>query len=185
MLTNLYCLQQDMLLCAYYISPHVAHCKMLIALLTSMYEYAAHPRSSITASAEDTDLVTDVHWNHSSRCAQFRYSAQTCITPMQAQMSMLTKQHQLMVKEDADPSSPTTASSDSTHKPCDRCGLEQSAALTCAEQQCKHKWVTLVAGVADPDILLIQHHQLLMKYAAQPSSSIIASSGDTTDKPCD
>ena len=58
MLTNLYCLKQDRLLCAYNISPHVAHCKMLIALLTSVYDYAAHPRSSITASSEDTDLVT-------------------------------------------------------------------------------------------------------------------------------
>ena len=58
-------------------------------------------------------------------------------------------------------------------------------ALTCAEQQCKHNWVTFAAGIADSDILLIQHHQLLMKYAAQPSSSIIASSADTTDKPCD
>ena len=38
--------------------------------------------------------------------------------------------------------------------------------------------VTLATGVADSDILLIQHHQLLMKYAAQPSSSIIASSAD-------
>ena len=104
---------------------------------------------------------------------------------MHAQVSMLIKHHQLMLNHDADPSSPSTASSDSTHKPCDRCGLEQSAALTCAEQQCKHNWVTLAAGVADSDILLIQHHQLLMKYAAQPSSSIIASSGDTTDKPCD
>ena len=75
-LTNLCCLKQDTLLCAYSnISPHVAHCKMLIAFLKSMYEHAVHPRSSITASAEDTELVTDVHWNHSSRCAQFQYSA--------------------------------------------------------------------------------------------------------------
>ncbi len=163
MLTNLYCLQQDILLCAYNISPHVAHCKMLIALLTSVYEYAAHPRSSITASAEDTDLVTDVHWNHSSRCAQFQYSAQTCITPMQAQLSMLIKHHQLMVKEDADPSSPTTASSDSTHKPCDRCGLEQSAENT--------SWLHLLRMVtADLEILLRKHHQLMMEYAVRPSS---------------
>jgi hypothetical protein len=28
---------------------------------------------------------------------------------------------------------------------------------------------------ADSDILLMNHHQLMMKYAAQPSSSIIAS----------
>ncbi|KAL3158571.1 hypothetical protein ABBQ38_010789 [Trebouxia sp. C0009 RCD-2024] len=99
-----------------------------------------------------------------------------CITPMPAQVSMLIKHHQLMLKYDADPSSPTAASSDSTHKPCDQCGLKVSTALG-AEQQCKHNWVTLAAGVADSDILLIQHHQLLMKYAAQPSSSIIASSG--------
>ncbi|KAA6418905.1 MAG: hypothetical protein FRX49_11131 [Trebouxia sp. A1-2] len=30
-------------------------------------EYAAHPRSSITASSDDADLVTDVHWNYSSQ----------------------------------------------------------------------------------------------------------------------
>ena len=35
-------------------------------------EYAAHPRSSITASSDDADLVTDVHWNYSSVCAQFQ-----------------------------------------------------------------------------------------------------------------
>ena len=104
---------------------------------------------------------------------------------MHAQVSMLIKRHQLMVKYDADHISPSTAISDSTHKPCDQCELKQSTALTCAEQQCKHKWVTLAARVADSDILLIQHHQLLMKYAAQPSSSIIASSGEITDKPCD
>jgi len=108
-----------------------------------------------------------------------------CKTPMQAQVSMLIKHHQLMVKYDADHTSPTTALSDSTHKPCDQCELKVSTALSCAEHQCKHNWVTLAAGVADSDILLIQHHQLLMKYAAQPSSSIIASSADTTDKPCD
>jgi hypothetical protein len=64
--------------------------------------------------------------------------------------------------------------------------MKQSTALNCAEQHCKHCWVTLAAGVADSDIMLIHHHHhLLMKRAAQPSSSIIASSGDTTDKPCD
>ena len=86
---------------------------------------------------------------------RFQYSAQTCITPMQAQVSMLIKCHQLMmVKFDADPNSPTTASSDSTHKPCDQSGLKASTPLSCAEHQCKHKWVTLAAyGI---------------KYAAQP-----------------
>ena len=163
MLTNLYCLQQDILLCAYNVSPHVAHCKMLIALLTSVYENAAHPSSSITASAEDTYLVTDVHWNHSSRCAQFQYSAQTCITPMQAQLSMLIKHHQLMVKYDAYPSSPTTASSDSTHKPCDRFGLEQSAENT-------SRLHLLRMVTADFEILLRKHHQLMMEYAVRPSS---------------
>ena len=49
-------------------------------------EYTAHPRSSITASSGDTDLVTDVHWNHSSICAQFQYSAQLCMKPMQAHL---------------------------------------------------------------------------------------------------
>ena len=61
-------------------------------------EYAAHSRSSITASSDDADLVTDLHWNYSSVCAQFQYSAQTCKTPMQAQLSMLIKHHQLMLK---------------------------------------------------------------------------------------
>lgn len=84
---------------------------------------------------------------------------------------------------DADHISQSTASSDLTHKPCDPCVMKQSTALNCAEQHC---WVTLVAGVAGSDIILIQHHHhLLMKRAAQPSSSIIASSGDTIDKPCD
>ena len=45
---------------------------------------------------------------------------------------------------ETDPSSPTTASSDSTHKPCDQCGLKVSTALG-AEHQCKHNWVTLAA----------------------------------------
>jgi len=107
-----------------------------------------------------------------------------CIQPMHAQVSMLIKHHQLMVKYDTDHISPSTASSDSKHKPCDESELKQSTALPCAKQQCKHNWVTHAAG-ADSDILLIQHHQLLMKYAAQPSSSIIASSADTTDQPCD
>ena len=40
------------------------------------------------------------------------------------------------------------------------------------------------AGGADSEILLIKHHQLKMKNAAQPSSSITASSYDT-DRPCD
>ncbi len=68
-----------------------------------------------------------------------------CITPMQAQVSMLIKHHQLMLKYDADPSSPTTASSDSTHKPCDQCGLKVSTALGGAEHQFKHNWVALAA----------------------------------------
>ncbi|DBB13983.1 TPA: hypothetical protein ACH3X3_000958 [Trebouxia sp. C0006] len=55
---------------------------------------------------------------------RFRYSAQKCKTPMQAQVSMLIKNHQLMVKYDVYHISPTTASSDSTHKPCDQCGLK-------------------------------------------------------------
>ncbi len=38
MLTILYCLKPDILLCAYSnISPLVAHCEMVIALLTSRY----------------------------------------------------------------------------------------------------------------------------------------------------
>ena len=68
---------------------------------------------------------------------------------MQAQVSMLIKHHQLMVKYDADHISPTTALSDSTHKPCDQCELKVSIALSCAEHQCKHNWVTLAAYGAD------------------------------------
>ena len=89
--------------------------------------------------------VTDVHWNLSRICAQFLYNAQMCITPMQAQVSMLIKHHQLIWKHDADASSPNTASSASTHKPCDQCGLKVSTALSCVEHQCKHNWVTLAA----------------------------------------
>ena len=68
-----------------------------------------------------------------------------CIKPMHAQVSMLIKCHQLMVKYDADHISLSTASSDSTHKLCDRCGLEQSAENRCAEHQCKRMLVTLAA----------------------------------------
>ncbi len=42
----------------------------------------------------------------------------------------------------------------------------------------------LLRMVADWDILLIKHHQLMMKSAAQPSSSVTASSEDA-DRPCD
>lgn len=45
-------------------------------------------RSSINASYCDTDLVTDVLWNHNI-WARFQYSAQMCIQSMQAKMSML------------------------------------------------------------------------------------------------
>ena len=103
---------------------------------------------------------------------------------MHAQVSMLIKHHQLMVKYDLHHISPSTASSDSTYKPCDQCELKQNTTLTCAEQQCEHNWVTIAAGVADSDILLRKHRQLMMKFAAQPSSSITAASDDT-DGPCD
>ena len=40
MLTNLCCLKQDTLLCAYSnISPHGAHCKMLIAVLSLVIDF--------------------------------------------------------------------------------------------------------------------------------------------------
>ena len=82
---------------------------------------------------------------------------------MQAQLSMLIKHHQSMLKYHADPSSPTTALSDSTHKPCDRCGPEQSAENT--------SWLHLLRMVtADLEILLRKHHQLMMEYAVRPSS---------------
>ncbi len=74
-----------------------------------------------------TRSMTDVHWNQS------QYSAQMCITAMQAQVSMLMKHHQLISKYDADPSSPNTVSSAST----------VSIGLSCAEHQCKNNWLTL------------------------------------------
>ena len=40
-----------------------------------------------------------------------------------------------MVKFDEDSSSASIASSDSTHKPCDRSGPEQSAENTCADMR--------------------------------------------------
>ena len=43
------------------------------------------------ASSDDTDLVTDVHWNHSKICAELQYSAQMCKKPMHAQVSMLIR----------------------------------------------------------------------------------------------
>ena len=70
---------------------------------------------------------------------------------MQAQASVLTEHHQLMLmKYDADPSSSTTASSDSTHKPWDLCELEQSAENRFAEHDGKHKLLRMV--VADCDM---------------------------------
>ena len=61
MLTNLCCLKQDTLLCAYSnISPHVAHCNMVIASLSSVIEfihtilteiYSRNPLASWTTSA--------------------------------------------------------------------------------------------------------------------------------------
>ena len=67
---------------------------------------------------------------------------------MQAQLSMLIRNHWLMVRY-ADSSSATTASSDSTHRPYGQCGLKLSTALSCAEHQCEHNWVTLAAYGAD------------------------------------
>ena len=81
----------------------------------------------------------------------------------QAQVSMLIKHHQLMVRYDADHISPTTALSDSTHKPCDQCELKVSIALSCAEHQCKHNWVTLAAyGADDSDICFVKHNHLMI-----------------------
>ena len=145
-------------------------------------QYAADPGSSVAASCKQVqkDLMTAVH-NEQHMC------------PVQVQRSYVHKTN-ACTSEYADQTSsvdgdlhhisPSTASSDSTHKPCDQCELKQSTALTCAEQQCKHNWVTLATGVAESDILLRKHHQLMMKYAAQPSSSITAASDDT-DGPCD
>ena len=49
-------------------------------------EHVAHRSSSITAEFYHTDLVIDVHWNHSSVCAQFKYRALMCIQPLQAHL---------------------------------------------------------------------------------------------------
>ena len=45
----------------------------------------------------------------------------------------------------------------------------RKCSVTCAKQKCKHNWVRLAAEVADSDILLKKHHQLMMRYAAQPA----------------
>ena len=47
------------------------------------------------------------------------YSAYMCVRPMQAQVSLLVTHHNLMVKYDADSSSSSIASLDSTPKACD------------------------------------------------------------------
>ncbi len=47
------------------------------------------------------------------------YSAYMCARPMQAQVSLLVIHHNLMVKCDADSSSSSIASLDSTPKACD------------------------------------------------------------------
>jgi len=70
------------------------------------------PDHSVTAESYGTNLVTHVHWNHSiyaqvpvKRSDVQNTNASTCI-----------QHHQLMVKYETDSSSPTTSSSDSTHK---------------------------------------------------------------------
>ena len=47
------------------------------------------------------------------------YSAYMCIRPMQAQVKLLVTYHDLMLTYDADTSSSSIASFDSTHKDCD------------------------------------------------------------------
>ena len=61
-------------------------------------------RSSINASYYDTDLVTDVLWNHNI-WARFQYSAHMCIQSMQAKIEYARKHHLLMVGYDSDASS--------------------------------------------------------------------------------
>lgn len=96
---------------------------------------ALHPRSLITA--DGTDLLTDVHWNQSipiQHSDVHDTNASTCEYAHKASSAddeiMYTSQH-------------TDASSDSAHKPCDQRGLEQNAALRCAEHHREHKWVTV------------------------------------------
>ena len=65
---------------------------------------------------------------------RIQYSAQMCITPMQAHVSTL---HHATSSVDSELwcnfRSSSIASSDLTHKPCDRCGLERSAENRCAD----------------------------------------------------
>ena len=70
--------------------------------MMSMLHIPDH-QSLLHAMVHTLRLMCDVQWNHNSVFAHFQYSAQMCITPMQAQVSMLMKHHQLMtVKYDAD-----------------------------------------------------------------------------------
>ena len=53
------------------------------------------------------------------RFARALQRAYMCVRPMQAQVSLLVTHHNLMVKYDADSSSSSIASLDSTPKACD------------------------------------------------------------------
>ena len=101
---------------------------------------------------------------------RFQYSAQMCITPMQAQVSMLIKCHQLMmVKFDADRSSPTllhltghtSLVTNVDWKQVHRSVVQNINASTSG-------WHLLRMVGVDSENLLIKLHQLMIKYVAQP-----------------
>ena len=98
------------------------------------------------------DLVTDVHCNHSI-CAQSKYSAQMCITAMQAYMeawcSWVSCTQPVTVYWDMMFRTSRCRSQLTVHcciwldtlTTCDWCGLKINMAPSCAEHQCKHNWV--------------------------------------------
>ena len=67
-----------------------------------------------------------------------------------------------MLKYDADPSSPTTAASDSTHKPCDQCESKYSSSAVQNINASTTGWYLLRMMAADWDNMVIKHHQLMM-----------------------
>ena len=75
---------------------------------------------------------------------------------MQAHVSILIKHCQLL-QYDADPSSPTTASSDLTHKLCDRCVLEPHMCLALVQRSDVHKIMHAKVSMLVDQPLMIDH----------------------------
>ena len=106
-------------------------------------EYAARPRSSIVASSDDTDHVTDVHWNpsicaqvpvqrsdvHNSNASTCDYAQKTSSVHGEVWCRPYFTKHCFIWLDTQD-----------------RCGLAQSAALRCAEQHCKWHLLRMVAS---------------------------------------